>query len=141
MIVSFAIVTALFPVLFGLFYQVSNSVKSQLITHQLFNQFDRFHIQLQRDEANGIKMLVHQDQLEMVMKDGLQIRYQLKRNQLIRSVKPASSVSYHGNTIILYHVKQIYYQNLQNGVKVTVSLTDQNASYTGIAYIWGRIDE
>lgn len=141
MILSFAIVTALFPMLFGLYYQVSYSVKSQLITHQLFNQFDRFHLQLQRDGANGIKLLTHQNQLEMVMKDGLQIRYQLKRDQLIRSVKPVSSVSYHGNTIILYHVKRIYYQNLQNGVKATVILTDQNASYTGISYIWGRIDE
>lgn len=141
MILSLAIVTVLFPMLFGLFYQISDSVRSQLITHQLFNQFDRFHIQLQRDQANSIKMFAHKNQLEMVMKDGLQIRYQWKRGQLIRSVRPTSSVSYQGNTIMLYQVKQIYYQNLQKGIKMTVVLTDQNASYTGIAYIWGRIDE
>jgi hypothetical protein len=134
-------VTALFPVLFGLFYQVSNSVKNQLITHQLFNQFDRFHIQLQRDEANGVKLFAHRDRLEMVMKDGLQVCYQWKQDRLIRSVKPTSSSAYQGYTILLYHVKEVKYQNLQNGVKMTVVLADQTASYTGMVYIWGRLDE
>jgi hypothetical protein len=141
MIISLAIISLLFPLMFGLYYQIADSIRTQLVTHQLFNQFDRFYVQLQADEANGVKMVVQKNQIEMRMKDGLQIRYQWKQGQLIRSIKPTSSTSYRGNTLMLYYVKRIYYQNVQNGVKMTIVLANQNATYTGIAYIWGRIDE
>ncbi|MCH5583918.1 ComGF family competence protein [Shimazuella sp. AN120528] len=141
MILSFAIVTTLFPLFFGLFYQVFNSIHSQLATYALFTQFDRFSLQLQKDEANGVKFLIHQNQLEMIMKDGLRVRYQWKQDQIVRSVKESSSAFYRGNTILLYQVRRVYYQNLKNGVKMTVVLSQQDATFTGFSYIWGRINE
>lgn len=141
MIVSFAMVTSLFPLLFGLYYQIFNSVHSQLGTHQLFHEFDRFSMQLHRDETNAVKIFAFQNKLEMMMKNGLLVRYQWKQGQIVRSLKENSSVSYRGNTILLYHVKQIRYQNLPNATKLTVVLANKNATYTGTAFIWGRIDE
>ncbi|WP_028775379.1 ComGF family competence protein [Shimazuella kribbensis] len=141
MMISFALVTTIFLFVFGFFFQVSNAIQIHLIEHQLFKQFDRFLIQLQDDQANGIQLKVNKNQLEMVMKDGQQVRYLFIKGQIIRSLKKNPDSPYRGYTILLDHVRKMKHQTLSNGIKMEIQLFNRSASYTGSAFIWGRIDE
>jgi hypothetical protein len=139
--IAFVLVTTIFLFVFGFFLQISSGIKTHLMEHQLFKQFDRFLIQLQDDQANGIQVKANQTQLEMIMKDGQQVRYVYKKGRIIRSLKKNSSSPYRGYTILLDHVKKMEYRTLSKGVKLKIQLTDRSASYTGNAFIWGRIDK
>jgi competence protein ComGF len=141
MMLSFALVMSFFPLIFGFFYQITSSVKMQLAEYQLWEQFDQFQIQMMYDAANGVKMVESDNHFIMIMKDGREVRYTVKNKQLIRSLKQSEKSQFKGNTILLYHIKKIHYEQLPKGWKMHVTLSDQGTIFKGIAYIWGRIDE
>jgi hypothetical protein len=140
MIIAFALVMTIFPLVFGVFYQVINNVRIQLTEHSLWEQFDRFHLQLVNDESNGIQMIAGKNQMIMVMKDGQEVRYVLKKGQLIRSLKQKNQ-SFRGHTVLLQHVQKVAFERLPRGWEMNISLSQSGAVFHGQAYLWGRIDE
>jgi hypothetical protein len=138
-ILSFGLISVLFPLSFGLFYQVTTDVRTQLNEHRLFIQFDRFQHQVQRDQANAVQIITSNQQLELLLYDDRAIRYSWKDGKIIRSVKERGTKAYRGHTTLLYYVSNVHATSFGNGVELDVQLTERSASYTGHLFIWGKM--
>lgn len=141
MIISLAIVSTIFPIVFAIFYTIYTDLTDQLLEHQFYEQYDQFQTQLMRDESNATSILSQGKQLIMTMQDGEQIRYAVSKNKLVRSVRQREGNNFRGFIILIPHVHQIFLQRQGQGVQLTIEVLEHGSLFSGSSYVWGRIDE
>jgi type II secretory pathway component PulJ len=140
-ILSFSLISLLFPLSFGFFYVVSTDIWTQLNKHRLVTQFDRLSIQVQRDETNAVRIHADHRQLELLLSDGRAIRYTWQKGKIIRSVKEHTNSVYRGHTILLYDVITAKAVPVSNGAELYVYVANRSASYLGNLFVRGNIGD
>ncbi|SEN06514.1 hypothetical protein [Lihuaxuella thermophila] len=128
LVLSFFVLVLLLPALFFAVHTLEKELKKMMGQERLQMEYLAFHAWVQDELRQGSRFRLQGGAMLFDLPTGETVRYEVKKRQVIRSVKAKGETTFKGMTIILRHVYFIAFVPGKKEVVIDVGLQNWHAS-------------
>ncbi|RAL25920.1 hypothetical protein DL897_07540 [Thermoflavimicrobium daqui] len=138
LIISLSIGLLLIPAFYFCAQLLEKEVKQMMGQARLSMEYQQFLHDFQDEVKQGTNFRTVQGALLFDLPTGDTVRYELKKRQIIRSIKKEDEVRFQGRTILLSHVYFVLFKPERSGVSLEIGLQNWYADFEMKIFIYGR---
>lgn len=139
--IALSLVVLLIPAVMSLSLLIESGTKQIVGRQQLMMESEAFLADLRNEVRQGRNFrLSKENWLEFDLSSGESVRYRLDKRRIIRSLRGADDVQFHGTTILLQDVYFFACTPDSNGVEIEVGLQNWESDLILKTYLRSRID-